>query len=222
MFAGQFVSSKILPIQQSTSIGEVQSIFLDTEQKLLPLLDADIVVGWISAQQVLQSIELDAPVGTLALPREPKMEVKIDTHFFELVRIFSESNAKQLLVIDANDAYTGLILADGMGMQWHEQTYLKSPGAILVLEMDWIQYSLAEIARIAESNEVKILQVVLQKKSEGSAKLKIALKFDRYEIGGLLAAFERYGYQITYKFTGDDDTGSFEERYKWLMKIIEA
>jgi hypothetical protein len=150
------------------------------------------------------------------------MEVTIDTHFFELVRIFSESNSKQLMVTDGNDTYVGLILADELGMQWHEQTYLKSPGAILVLEMDWIQYSLAEIARIVESNEVKILQVVLQKKSEESAQLKIALKLDRYEIGGLLAAFERYGYQITYKFTGDNESDSFEDRYKWLMKIIEA
>ncbi len=222
MFAGQFVTSKILPIQQSTSIGEVQSIFLDTEQKLLPLLAADKIVGWLSAQQVLQSLDLDAPISTLALPREPKMEVTIDTHFFELVRIFSESNSKQLLVTDGNDTYVGLILADELGMQWHEQTYLKSPGAILVLEMDWIQYSLAEIARIVESNEVKILQVVLQKKSEESAQLKIALKLDRYEIGGLLAAFERYGYQIIYKFTGDNESDSFEDRYKWLMKIIEA
>ena len=220
MFARQFVSSKIIPVQQTTSIGEVQSLFLDSELNLLPLLAAEKVMGWISSQQVLLADNLEANVSTLALPREPKMEIKEDTHFFELVRIFAESNAKQLLVTDANDAYVGLILADELGMQWHQQTYLKNPGAILVLEMEWIQYSLAEIARIAESNDVKILQLVLQNKSENTEIVKIALKLNRYEIGGLLAAFERYGYEITYKFTGDVETDSFEDRYKWLMKII--
>lgn len=220
MFAEQLVSTTILPIQESTALAEVQLVFLDTDLNLLPLIDEQKVVGWISRQQVLMASNLEAKANTMALPCDAKMEVKADTHLFELVRLFAETNAQQFLVTDANNLYKGLVIASELGMQWQTQTFLKSPGAILVLEMKWIQYSLAEIARIAESNDVKIIQVMLQNKSEESSVLRVALKLDRYEIGGLLAALERYGYQIAYKYTGNNEADIFEDRYKWLMKII--
>jgi acetoin utilization protein AcuB len=220
MFAGQLVSTDIFPISHTASLESVQAIFLDSNHSLLPIVDQQKAMGWISGQQVLQAFNLAEPASSLCLPRDPKMEVKEDTHLFELVRLFAENNASQLMVIDANDHYKGIVTAANLGMQWQVQTYLKKPGGIVVLEMEWIQYSLAEISRIAESNDVKIIQVMLQNKSEESAVVRVALKLDRYELGGLMASFERYGYQVSYKFAGTYDNEAFDDRYKWLMKII--
>jgi acetoin utilization protein AcuB len=220
MFAGQLVSSDILPISSSDTLESAEAVFLETNLSILPLVNEQKVMGWISGQQVFQASNLQAPASSLCLPRDPKMEVKADTHLFELVSLFAETNAKQLLVTEGNDLYKGLVLAADLGMNWQKQTFVKKPGGIVVLEMEWIQYSLAEIARIAESNDVKIIQVMIQNKSEESTVVRVALKLDRYELGGLMASFERYGYQIAYKYSGPNNTEDFDDRYKWLMKII--
>ncbi len=69
-----------------------------------------------------------------------------------------------------------------------------------MLELEPRDYSLSEIARIAESNEVTLLSVNTLT-NPNTAKLEVVLKTNRQEMQGLIATFERFNYTIKYMFS---------------------
>lgn len=84
----------------------------------------------------------------------------------------------------------------------------------------WIRdYSLSEIARIAESNDVTLLSVnTITNPSSG--RLEVLLKTNRQELQGLLATFERFNYAVKYTVTEDQEEDQVKKNYDLLMNYI--
>ena len=96
---------------------------------------------------------------------------------------------------------------------------IKEHGAILVLEVNQIDYSLAQIAQIVESNNAKILSSYIMS-SPDSTKLEVTLKINMLELSSIIRTFERYDYVIKasyQKSSGDDDV---QFRYDALMNYL--
>src|SRR5690606_26985231 len=94
------------------------------------------------------------------------------------------------------------------------------PGTFLILRRLAVDYSMAEIARICESNECRVISsgIMLE---EGSNAVIVTLKIDRNELGGLISSFERYEYEVVASF-GDADYRDFlRERYDLLMNYLK-
>jgi hypothetical protein len=95
------------------------------------------------------------------------------------------------------------------------------PGSIVVLEMDKKNYSLAEIARIVESENKVILSSLLSSNAE-SDRLEITLKLNSAQIQNLLSTFERFGYNIKATFDEEDVKDTLKNRYESLMTYLNV
>jgi hypothetical protein len=71
----------------------------------------------------------------------------------------------------------------------------KLPGGIIVLELNINDYSLAQIARIVEDNDAKIMGSYITFLA-GSAQIEVILKINRIDATSILQSFRRYGYTI--------------------------
>jgi hypothetical protein len=95
------------------------------------------------------------------------------------------------------------------------------PGSILVLEMDKRNYSLSEIARIAESENKLILSSYLSSNLE-SERLEVTIKLNSAQIQNVTAAFERFGYLIKATFDEEDFMDTLKNRYESLMSYLNV
>ena len=89
----------------------------------------------------------------------------------------------------------------------------------IVLEVNEIDYSMAQIAQIVEGNNAKILSSYIMSPSD-SSKLEVTLKINKIELGSIIRTFERYDYVIKASFQkseGDDDV---QFRYDALMNYL--
>jgi len=77
------------------------------------------------------------------------------------------------------------------------------PGGIIVLEMYANDYSLAQIARIVEDNDAKILSSYITS-SAGSAKMDVTLKINCVDVTSIIQSFHRYDYTIKASYHGAD------------------
>jgi len=77
------------------------------------------------------------------------------------------------------------------------------PGGIVVLEMNGYDYSLAQIARIVEDNDAKILSSHL-KSIAHSVNVEVILKINRVDLTSIMQSFQRYGYTIKASFHSYD------------------
>lgn len=93
-------------------------------------------------------------------------------------------------------------------------------GGIIVLEVNSIDYSLAEVAQIVEYNEARTLSCYVAGKID-SRQLYVTLKVNTLNINPILETFIRYGYTVKNSFvSGDEGLDSMHERYGLLMKYL--
>ena len=82
-------------------------------------------------------------------------------------------------------------------------------------------YSLAEIARLVESNNAKILSSSLKEDELDISKIKLTVKINQTDITHVIATLERFGYKVIAKY---QETGQMEdqkERLDILMKYLD-
>ena len=93
-------------------------------------------------------------------------------------------------------------------------------GGIFVLEMDMIQYSLAEITRIIESNKSMVLSVATAEVEDVFDKIAVTIKVNTLDLTYILASFERYNYNITHVYHHAEQIDHLKDRYDSFMNYI--
>ena len=124
-----------------------------------------------------------------------------------------------LPVISYEKEYIGVLTKDSLLSALAQYNGVKEHGGILALDLDPRDYSLSEIARIAESNDVTLLSVSTIT-NPVSGRLEVLLKTNRQELQGLLATFERFNYIIKYTITEEQEEDLLKKNYDLLMNYI--
>ena len=94
-------------------------------------------------------------------------------------------------------------------------------GAVIVLEISRRNYSLSEIARIAESEQIIILSSYITSNPQ-DATIEVTLKVNQQNIGRLIATFERFDYVVKAYFQEADYYDSLKEHYDSLMSYLNV
>jgi hypothetical protein len=77
------------------------------------------------------------------------------------------------------------------------------PGGVIVLELNTNDYSLAQIARIVEDNDAKILSSHVASVAN-SFKIEVTLKINQTDLTSILQSFQRFDYTIKASFQGSN------------------
>ena len=80
---------------------------------------------------------------------------------------------------------------------------MKMPGGIIVLELYAHDYSMAQIARIVEDNDAKILGCYVASATD-SIKLEVTLKINQTDLTSVIRSFQRYDYTVKTSQQGYD------------------
>jgi hypothetical protein len=102
-----------------------------------------------------------------------------------------------------------------------ESSAIQTPGAIIILSINKIDYSLAEITRLVEENNAKILSSYVKTDPSDTNKLLLTLKINILESNRVIATLERFGYNIVAQFLEAEDAKSHQDRLNLLLKFID-
>lgn len=179
------------------------------ENKYLAMVEEDDILDLEDPEVPLENIEYG--------PTRPAV---IETaHLFEALKLFYEFRMTALPVISKENEYLGIITRDNLLAALAQYNGVKEAGGIIALEMEGRDYSLSEIARIAESNDVSILSVnTLTHPTTG--RLEVLLKTNRQELQSLVATFERFNYVIKYLFSEEQEEEMLKKNYDLFMNYI--
>lgn len=91
-------------------------------------------------------------------------------------------------------SYLGLITTDSLVHWWAQLGAVQEPGTVIVLETFLQNYSLAEIAQILESDDIRVLSLYLLRHEADLHKTYIVLKVNSIYLARSLELLERKGY----------------------------
>lgn len=179
------------------------------ENKYVGLLEEDDVIDWEDPDMLLQQA-----TGELFKPA-----ILEGAHFYEALKLFHDFKLSALPVVNRDNEYLGVITKDNLLAVLAMYNGVKEPGGLVVLEVGPRDYSLAEIARIAESNDVTLLSVNTIT-NPATGKLEVLLKTNRQDLQGLVATFERFNYVIKYTFSEELEEDLVKKNYELLMTYL--
>ena len=218
MMASAFIDPSIVPLKISDSVAVAIDFFKEFSVRQLPVVQDNICIGILSLDEIEEELE-DIPV--LDFINLSYSFASTYDHIYEVMRAISEQSVTLIPIIDENNNYLGCITLASLFKNYVNCAAFSQPGSILVLEMDKKNYSLAEIARIVESENKVILSSLLSSNAE-SDRLEITLKLNSAQIQNLLSTFERFGYNIKATFDEEDVKDTLKNRYESLMTYLNV
>lgn len=219
MIAENLISNIIIPLRTSETGEEALEIMNEFSVRHLPIVNNQQLLGVISEDDILDN-DIEEAVGSYSLSLTSSY-VNEDDHIYEVMRVLAEYFLTIIPVIDADGNYKGLITLEDMLRQFANMGSFREPGSIIVLEMSKRNYSLAEIARIVESENAKVLNSFVTSELHSSV-INVTLKINRQNIQHILATFIRFEYIVKAAFNELEYYDTLRERYDGLMAYLNV
>ena len=186
----------------------------------LPVLEGETYVGLLSDEIMYTHGSIHDTIGMLDIPREMTFVFE-DVHMYDVIGVASSRLLSVVPVLNRKEVYQGSILLTDILHNIDKLLCIDDPGGIIVLEVNKIDYSLAEVAQIVEYNEAKVLSCYVTCMPD-SNKVEITLKVNTARIEPILDTFIRYRYVIKNTFvSGEDINEEMRDRYGQLLKFME-
>lgn len=220
MLATQLIDTSLPILHDTDSIG--QALFLMQEHHVPVLAMSDVngnYLGRIREETLLDHND-DLLLSGFA-GNETEIKILPEEHFFDVLNKSALFQTGYIPVVDAQGILLGIIAPEKMVMCLARETAVKDPGGIIVLELKAINYSLAEMARIVESNNAVILHSFISP-SPDIEKVLVTLKINKLDLKEILLAFERFEYEIIAVFHVSEYEKGLQDRYDSLMMYLNV
>lgn len=218
MTAKDLITDEIPPLTH-TDTGEIALRWME-EFKVthLPVLKNGNFVGLVSESDILDKMDLSITLDKL-FDHLPRPYVLADAHIYEVLFRVSEHKITVVPILDRDETYLGCTSIYKLVNMISDTGSIKETGGIIVLEVNRIDYSLAQIAQIVESNNAKILSSYITS-SPDSTKLDVTLKINELELDRIIRTFERYDYVIHASYQKSSFDDDLQTRYDSLLNYL--
>lgn len=184
----------------------------------LPLIVDDKYTALVKETDLLDWDKPESPLSAAAFLNYKPAVASIG-HPYEALRLANSQNLAIVPIVDHEDVYMGSITRNDLLKYITESSGLDNPGGIIIIEIAPTNYSMSEIARICESEEVLIINSQLFSNKE-TGKFELTLKTNRTSLDAVVNALERHNYIIKEVYGEHSSKDYMIDRYNLLMNYL--
>ncbi len=218
MTALELINDEIPPLKHSDSAEKALNWMDEFKVSHLPVLKNGNFVGLISESDLLDQMDVEKTLDEL-FQHLPRPYVLSKDHIYQVLSRLSELKLTLIPVLGDNEDFLGCVTSQQLMQIFAKTGSIKEHGGIIVLEMALIDYSLAQIAQIVESNDAKILSSFIMSTPD-STNIEVTLKINKMELDRIIRTFERYDYIIKASFQKSNHDSDLKYRYDALMNYL--
>lgn len=218
MIALKLINDEIPPLKHSDTAEKALNWMEEFKVSHLPVLKNGNFVGVVSESDILDQMEMDLTLDKL-FQHLPRPYALSSDHIYQVLSKISELKLSLIPILDEEESYIGCTTVQHLMKLIAQTGSIRENGGILVLEMAAIDYSLAQIAQIVESNDAKILSSYIMS-SPDSTNIEVTLKINIIELDRIIRTFERYDYTIKASFQKSSNLDDMNFRYDTLMNYL--
>jgi acetoin utilization protein AcuB len=219
MIAKELISEDIIPLKTSNTGDYALAMMSDFHVRHLPIVNNRQLLGLISEDEIFE-YDSSEPVGSYSLKMSHPYVYDTD-HIYEIMQILNEYRLTLIPVIDKDQNYLGVVSLNDLLKYFAQSASFSEPGSVIVLEVNKQNYSLAQIARIVESENATILNSFITS-SPDSTELEITIKINRTDISRIIATFNRFDMTIKASFTESDYVDTLQEHFDSFMSYLNV
>ena len=219
MIARELINHMIPPLKQTDRAHKAITWMEELRVNQLPIIENGAYLGLISEDVIMEDNDITKPVSEYKLIGK-NCYVSEEQHFYEVLKVVSDNGVQLVAVVNSSNNFLGVISIEDTVTAFAQSAAVQSPGGIIVISLKQIDYSLAEIARLVESDDAKILSCIVNNDAYNDNMIKLTLKINKIDISRVIATLERFGYKIIAQFEEREKSSNEQERLDILLKYL--
>ncbi len=220
MQAADFIHPLIPSILISDPVGSALKKMESLELTTLPVVEGGMFLGFVEDEILLEQEHLDVQIAQVELECATCW-VYADQHFYDLIRVATEHQAKWVAIQDREQHYLGVVPTQDALTAYADNFSINSQGSVLVISLQMNDFQLSEIARLVESENCKILSCLLNTDPMDSQSVEVTLKLDKPDSRHVKATLLRFGYQVKDYAQEEVGQSTDEERIGNLFRFLD-
>ncbi|MBN3521487.1 CBS domain-containing protein [Algoriphagus lutimaris] len=220
MQAYEFINNLIPPLKLSDKSGKALSWMEEIRTDILPVVDQGNFLGLIREEMIFDQNDPETLIEEIPLDNL-NCWVFSDKHIYDVLRVGAEQNSNVVGVLSRDKVYLGVVTMEDSIAAFADSLSIQSQGSVLILSLYMTDYSLAEISRIIETENTKVLSSFITSDPLDDAKIKLTLKLDKPELRHIKATLERFGYKILDHYQEESGISSEEDRIGNLLRFLD-
>ncbi|MBX2944397.1 MAG: CBS domain-containing protein [Cyclobacteriaceae bacterium] len=220
MIAEDLINHMIPPLKATDDAHKAIVWMEEFRCNQMPVVEEGKLLGFISEEIILEANDIEKRVGDFNLIGE-KCCVSTTSHFYDILKIASDNKLQMVAVLDDVGQYYGVITVQDTITSFAQTAAVQMPGGILVLSMNLNDYSLAEISRLIEENNTKVLSSIVKDDPMNPGKIRLTLKLNQVELSRVVATLERFNYRVIGRYQEASPMGSEKERLDMLLRYLD-
>ena len=220
MTALQLADNIFPSLRLDDTVASALDLMVEFKASYLPVVSEGKYLGLIKENSIAE--EENKEVAKLDKFQENLVVVAVNanSHFLKAANVANLYDANVIPVVSEKNEMLGTIssfaLLTALGNFCGSNEY----GAMIVLEIERVRFSLSQINSIVESDGASILHLNLSPHTVPEL-IEVTLQLNTREISTIIASFERYDYSISY-FNGDELFESeVSTNYQNLMNYLD-
>ncbi len=219
MVASDIINLLIPPLKATDDAHKAMVWMEEFRCNHLPVIDNNKLVGFISEEIILEANDIEKNLLDFELVGKTCVVSK-DSHFYEILKVAGEHKLQIVAVTNETGEYEGVITVQDIMTSFAQTAAVQIPGGIIILSLDLIDYSLAEISRLIEENNAKILSSIVVEDPLDNRKIKLTLKINQLDLTRIVATLERFEYKIIGRYQEDNKNFEDKDRIDMLMRYL--
>ncbi len=211
-----YINNDFKPLEIESSIASVQDFFSDLNFNHFPVIEEQIYVGSISAEDV-ETFDFDKKISDYRFNLQGFF-VRTTMVWLDVLEVFAQNETNVLPVLTPENKYVGYYDIQDIYKFFNDTPFLKEQGGIIIVEKPVLEYSMSEIAQIVEHNGAKLLGSFISNATSQS--VQITIKIASGSINEIIQTFRRYGYSIISENQEDGYLTNLKERSDYLEKYM--
>ncbi len=220
MLAEDLINHMIPPLKGTDDAHKAIVWMEEFRCNFLPVVDDGRLLGFISEEIILETNDIEKSVKDFNLVGQ-NCFVHLDTHFYDILKIAADNKLQAVAVVNEDQSYCGLITVQDTLTSFAQTAAVQLPGAILVLSMNHLDYSLSEISRLIEENHAKVLSSIVKEDPLDPTKLRLTLKINQVDLLRIVATLERFGYRVIGRYQESRPEGEGKDRIDMLLRYLD-
>jgi CBS domain-containing protein len=222
MLAAELIDPMLPALKPTDTVGQALDWMQEHRIGQLVLTDQTGYLGIISEELLMDVVADEQPLSSV-MRLFDQLYVNEEQHLFEILGMALKNRMDVVAVLSEDGDFSGTISTAELLKQFARELGVQEIGAILILNLNERDYSMAEISRLVESNNVKIISSYYASAAYGMPdRSRLTLKLNRREIAPVVSTLERFGYQIEAAFANAPVESIDQERLDSLMRYLST
>ena len=219
MYNHQLISNIIKPVTDFKDLSGVIDMLDNLNLEQIPVVNDEGIYLGLLDRSALYDLETEEGVDVVNLPLK-KIAVPSEAHCFTAAKIQQQFSLDLVPVVNSENEYVGAITNDNLLTFFGNLTGINEQGALIVIEMKDVDYSISQLSRLVETNDAHITQLNTTNDPQ-TGLITITLRINKQDVSTIISTFQRYEYNVIYYMGEERYENELKSNFNNLMAFLE-